>query len=98
MSLDKNQLRHLKSIAHNRKPIVSVGQKGLSQNVIKESKTALHHHELVKIKVSSENREMRDRIINQLCDETGAECIQKIGGKAVFYLRNKKKPVIKFPE
>ncbi len=97
MQLDKNQTRHLKALAHKRKPIVTVGQKGLSENLIKETKIALAHHELVKMKISANNRELRDQIIIELCEETGAKCIQQIGGKAVLFLRNTKKPIIVFP-
>ncbi len=98
MQLDKSQIRHLKSLAHKRKPIVTVGHKGLSDNIIKESKIALSHHELVKMKISAKNRVLRDRIITELCEKTGAQCIQRIGGKAVFFLRNSKKTIVVFPD
>ena len=98
MQLDKNQIRHLKSLAHTRKPIVMIGQKGLSENVIKETHIALNHHELVKIKVSVGDRDLRDATVTKLCEETGAICIQQIGNIAVLFLRNAKQPVIVFPK
>lgn len=98
MQLDKNQIRHLKSIAHSRKPIVMIGQKGLSESVIKEAKIALNHHELVKIKVNVGDRDLRDTTVNKLCEETGATCIQQIGNIAILFLRNTKQAVIVFPK
>jgi RNA-binding protein len=97
MQLDKNQIKHLKSIAHSRKPIVMIGQKGLTDNIIKEAVIALQHHELVKIKISMADREAREEAIEAICTKTGASCIQKIGHIAVFFLRNTKQPVIVFP-
>ncbi|MCB1757156.1 MAG: ribosome assembly RNA-binding protein YhbY [Gammaproteobacteria bacterium] len=98
MQLDKNKIRHLKVLAHSRKPVVMVGQKGLTENVIKEASIALDHHELIKIKVSVGDREQRKSIIASLCQQTGSDCIQQIGNIAVLFLRNQKNPVIVFPE
>ncbi len=98
MQPDKNQIRHLKSIAHSRKPIVMIGQKGLSENVIKEAKIALNHHELVKIKISVGDKKLRDKVVKKLCEETGAICIQQIGHIAVLFLRNTEQAVIEFPK
>lgn len=98
MPLSKPQIRHLKTIAHARKPIVMIGQKGVTENVIKELNIALRTHELVKVKVSVGDRQLRDDNVKQLCESSGAECIQQIGNIAVLFLRNGKKPVIIFPE
>ncbi len=98
MHLDKKKIRYLKALAHKRKPIVSIGQKGLSDNVIKETIIALNHHELVKVKVSVDDRDIRSTTVTALCIETGAQCIQQTGSKALLFLRNTKKPVILFPE
>lgn len=98
MLLDKDKIRHLKSLAHQRKPIVLIGQKGLTENVLKELEIALNHHELVKVKVSVGDRDERNTIIDTLTEQTGAQCIQRIGNIAVLFLRNTKKPVILFQE
>lgn len=97
MELNKNQLKHLKSIAHARKPIIMIGQKGLSENVLKELKNALRHHELVKVKLSLGDRDLRKAAIISLCEDTGATCIQQIGNIAVLFQRNVKDPVVIFP-
>ncbi|MDO6460807.1 ribosome assembly RNA-binding protein YhbY [Granulosicoccaceae sp. 1_MG-2023] len=96
MLLDKDKIRHLKSLAHQRKPVVLIGQKGLTENVLNEVKLALDHHELIKIKVNVGDRDDRNDIIDSLTADTGATCIQRIGNIAVLFLRNEKKPVIVF--
>ena len=98
MSLGKPRIRHLKTLAHSRKPIVMIGQKGLTESVQKELAIALEKHELVKVKVSAGDRDARDDIINRLSEDSGATCIQQIGNIAVLFLRNSKKPVIVFPD
>lgn len=97
MQLEKHHIRHLKTIAHSRKPIVMVGQRGLSDNIRKELDIALEKHELVKIKVSVGDRDARDEAIDTLCRNSGATMVQKIGNIAVLFLRNQKKPIIVFP-
>lgn len=98
MLLDKDKIRHLKSLAHQRKPIVLIGQKGLTENVMNEIELALAHHELVKVKVNVGDRDARNEIIDTVTEQSGAECIQRIGNIAVLFLRNEKKPVILFQE
>ncbi len=97
MQLEKHHLSHLKKLAHSQKPVVMIGQKGLTENVVEELRRALKCHELVKIKISAADKTTRGEIISKLCHETGANCINKIGNTAVLFLRNHRKPVIVFP-
>ena len=54
MSLNNRQLRHLRGLTHQLKPVVMVADRGLSENVMAEIDAALNHHELVKIKLRSD--------------------------------------------
>ena len=78
-------------------PIVLIGQKGISDNVIAELELALDHHELVKVKMGSADRDSKSVMVETLCQRTGAECISTIGGVSVFYRQNTAQPVITFP-
>ena len=82
---DKKQL---KARAHALKPVIIVGQSGLSETVRAEIELALDHHELIKIKIRSSDREMRDQISREICAATGAEPIQRIGQVIVIYRKN----------
>ncbi len=84
---DKNKL---KARAHKLKPVIIVGQAGLSEAVLKEIELTLEAHELIKIKIRAE-REERAQIRDQICLSTGAELIQSIGQIAVIYRKNPKK-------
>ncbi len=98
MKLEKNQLRHLRGLAHSLKPAVMVGQHGLRDAVIDELDSTLAYHELVKVKVSVGDREQRDAVIAILAQRTGAELVQRIGNMAVLFRRNPKKPKIVLPD
>ena len=51
LTLTGKQRRHLRGLAHDRKPVVTIGSRGLSDRVVTEIEDALHHHELLKIKL-----------------------------------------------
>ena len=95
--LKKEQKKHLRSLAHDLKTIIWIGQNGLTENVMEEINTALNHHELIKIKIRAGERTERDEIAESICEQTSAESIQKIGNVIVLYKKNKKVPKIKLP-
>ncbi|MGO1460692.1 MAG: ribosome assembly RNA-binding protein YhbY [Marinobacter sp.] len=94
MSLSPEQRREYRAIAHNLKPVIIVGDKGLTENLQEELDRALNDHELIKIKVASQDREARQEAINALCESSGAEVVQTIGKIAVI-LRRAKQPNLK---
>ena len=94
MDLTDSQRKLLRSLAHPRKPIVTVGRNGLTDAVLAELEQALEHHELVKVKVKIGEREDRNAMVNALCQRTGAALIQRIGFVATLFRRNVEKPVI----
>lgn len=92
--LDKTTLRYLRSLAHGLKPVVRLGQHGLTDAVSRELDGALEHHELVKVKLSTSEKEARLEQLDALCKSVKADCIQQIGHTATLFRRNAKKPVI----
>ena len=95
--LKKNQLQHLRKLAHNSNPVVWIGQHGLSENVLNEIEAALDHHELVKIKVRVGEREQRNAACDEICKATQATMIKKIGNTLSIYRANPDNPVISLP-
>jgi len=83
-SADKKKLR---AEAHALKPVIMIGQSGLTAAVLAETKQALACHELIKVKIRAE-REERKLICERICIDTGAELIQTIGQIAVIYRLN----------
>jgi len=83
-SADKKKFR---AEAHTLKPVVMIGQSGLTAGVLAELEQALNIHELIKIKIRAE-RDERKLISEKICADTGAELIQTIGQIAVIYRLN----------
>lgn len=94
MSLSENQKRQLRKLGHNIKPIVIIGNNGLTEAVNNEINLALEHHELTKVRVNASDRDDRDAIITKLCQENNADLIQRIGHIALIFRRNTEKPRI----
>ena len=97
MALNVKQRQHLKGLAHHLKPVVQVGNAGITAAVIKEIELALGHHELLKILLPGVAREARTEMLKQICASTGADAVQEIGRVAIVY-RPAEKPRPKLPE
>ncbi|KJG14423.1 RNA-binding protein YhbY [Photobacterium iliopiscarium] len=85
MNLSTKQKQFLKGLAHNLKPVVLMGANGLTEAVLAEIDLALNHHELIKVKVASEDRETKLLIVDAIIRETKAEKVQVIGKTLVLY-------------
>lgn len=88
MTLSNKQKQYLKGLAHALKPVVQLGANGFTEGVLAEIEVALAHHELIKIKVPSEDREEKALIMDAIIRETGALKLQVIGHVMVMYKAN----------
>ncbi|WP_041393887.1 ribosome assembly RNA-binding protein YhbY [Photobacterium profundum] len=93
MNLSTKQKQHLKGLAHNLKPVVLMGSNGLTEAVIAEIEIALNHHELIKIKVATEDRETKILIVDAIIRETKAEKVQLIGKTLVLYRQTEERKI-----
>ena len=91
MDLSKSSIKNLRAESHRLKlkPVVMIGQHGLSDNVHTEIDIALDHHELIKIRVPGQERDDKKAMIDGICKKHQADLIQGIGNVAVLYRRNK---------
>lgn len=96
MPLTQTQVKHLKALAHHRKPVVMIGNAGLTAAVRREIGSALKAHELIKIKLPAVERDARQTLFKQICADARAEAVQHIGRIAVVY-RRADKPKIQLP-
>ncbi|ATA25399.1 RNA-binding protein [Brenneria goodwinii] len=94
MNLSNKQKQHLKGLAHPLKPVVMLGNNGLTEGVLAEIEQALEHHELIKVKVAAEERETKTLIIEAIVRETGASNVQVIGHTLVLYRPAKERKIV----
>lgn len=77
--------RTLKQLSHHLEPVVLLGAKGLTEAVHKEIEVALEAHELVKIKLSSKDKNEKQKLIEAICQKHGATLINQIGHVIVLF-------------
>ena len=83
--LTPTERRDLKARAHHLRPVVMIGDAGLTPEVVREIEANLRSHELIKIRVLGEDRGSRSELISAICQETGAKPVQHIGKILVIY-------------
>lgn len=98
MPLTEKQKRHLRGLGHKLRPVVMTGNAGLTPAVLAEITNALDSHELLKIRVRSDDRKARDQAIVTICENTGATLVQRIGHVALLYRPDPDKPSISLPK
>lgn len=85
MQLTEKQRRHLKGLAHPLKPVILMGNAGLTNAVVEETTRALADHELIKVRLPGQDREARDAALAQLAERTDSTMVTRIGHVAVLY-------------
>jgi len=96
LTLNPKQTSFLRGKSHGLSPVVMVGNKGLSEEVLREIDISLKAHELIKIKVQGDQRELRQQMLQEICEKLTAAPIQHIGKQLVIY-RPADKPKIILP-
>lgn len=90
MSLSNADKKQFRKIGHGLNPIVTIAEKGLTDNIRQEIDRALEEHELIKIKLIA-GREDKQALTDTICADFKAECVQSIGHVILVY-RGAKKP------
>lgn len=96
MNLSTKQKQYLKGLAHNLKPVVLMGANGLTEAVLAEIDLALDSHELIKVKIASEDRDTKNLIADAIVRETKTAKVQVIGKTLIIY-RPSEEQKIKLP-
>ena len=93
--LNPAQIRQLRALAHHLRPVVMIGNKGLTEQVSNETDRALAHHELIKVRGAADGKPARRAELQKLADATGSQLVQLIGRIGVLY-REAETPSITF--
>ncbi len=83
------QKRYLKGLAHSLKPVVFIGQKGLTDALIRSTEEALNTHELIKIKfIDFKEKSQKEELSEKIGKTTNSEMVGLVGHIATFYRRH----------
>ena len=84
------QKRYLQGLAHSLQPVVYIGQKGLTDALIRSTDEVLDAYELIKVKFNDfKQKEQKQEISGQIAKATDSELISIVGHIAIFYRPHK---------
>ena len=83
--LNPAERKALRARAHKLEPVVMIGGKGLTDEVIAEIDRALSAHELIKVRAAGLERKAREQALSAICRKTAAEAIQQVGKICVIF-------------
>ncbi|HWH39891.1 MAG TPA: ribosome assembly RNA-binding protein YhbY [Usitatibacter sp.] len=86
--LSPKRRSELRAEAHRLSPVVIIGDKGLTDEVIAEIDRSLKAHELIKVRAATDERDARAVWIETICDRLQAHPVQQIGKVFVIYREN----------
>jgi RNA-binding protein len=95
--MTNSQRRFLKGQAHSLKPVVTVGNAGVSDSLLEELDAQLESHELLKLRLRVDERDARDTVIEQLVETSGAELVGRVGNIAILYRARQQAPRLSLP-
>ncbi len=96
--LTNPQKRYLKGLAHDLRPTILVGAKGVTPPLLAELDAVLEQHELIKVKIAAEDRETRDSWIDAIVEASKSGLVARIGNTIVLFRRSKNKPFVILPK
>ena len=83
--LTNRERAHLKARAHALEPVVQTGSAGVTDSLVAEVDRALTAHELIKLKVNSDDRADRVAIGDEICARTGATAVHRVGKVLILW-------------
>ncbi len=95
--LTNNQKKYLRTLAHDLKPVVMIGQHGLSEAVLSELDSTMKKHELLKIKIRADDRNKKKEMADKIIKLSEAFLVQIIGSALIIYRPFEENPIIILP-
>jgi RNA-binding protein len=95
--LTSKQRQFLKGLAHPLAPVVRVGRGGVTDAVIQETKNSLLAHELIKVRIDTDDAAQRKAFATELARAAEAEIAGSVGKIVMLYREREEKPAIKLP-
>jgi RNA-binding protein len=93
--LSGRQRRHLRGLAHALKPVVHVGEAGITPAVVQALEAALGDHELVKVRLHQPDD--KKSAARDLAERSHAHLCGVVGHTVVLYRRRDEDPRVEVP-
>lgn len=98
MPLSSAQKKYLKGLGHSLTSVIHIGKEGITEKLIASISKALSDHELIKVAVLENSELERNEAAEKVASGTGAETVQILGRKILFYKPNPEKKRIILPD
>ena len=85
ISLTARDRANLKARAHALEPNVSVGNAGATKAVIAEVDRALAKHELIKVKIQVDDRDLRKQLGDEIGAAADAAVVHRVGKIVILF-------------
>lgn len=85
LNLTPTEKKMLKAQAHHLNPLVLIGDKGLTEQVLKEIDMNLDAHGLIKVRITGDDREVRLQQAQAICASAACALVQHIGKVLVLF-------------
>lgn len=85
LELTSQERSALRARAHPLRPVVLLGDKGLTEAVIKEIDRNLTAHQLIKVKAAGEDRDSRQEMLDTLCETLSCAPVHHLGKTLILY-------------
>jgi RNA-binding protein len=84
-TLTSRDRARLKAQAHALEPVVQIGAAGVTDAVVKEVDRALTAHELLKVRIGTDDRAERVALGDDLCARTDAAAVHRVGKVLILF-------------
>lgn len=96
--MNGKQRKYLRGLAHDMKPLVQIGHRGLSPAVVRQIDAALSEHELIKVRLAAEAPLDRSAAATHLAQAVGCEVAGRIGRVLILFRAHPDEPRIVLPD
>ena len=97
MELTPRERSSLRAAAHPLRPVVMIGDNGLTEAVLKEIDLNLSAHELIKVRAGTADRDERDAMLATICDTLSCATVHHLGKMLILYRFGSKGTYLKPP-
>jgi RNA-binding protein len=85
LELTSRERSDLRSAAHPLRPVVLIGDNGLTEAVLKEIDLALASHGLIKVRAGGDDREARETMLSTICDTLSCAPVHHLGKTLILF-------------
>lgn len=85
LDITSKERSSLRATAHSLHPVVQIGDRGLTEPVLKEIDLNLNAHHLIKIRIAGQERDARDAILETICDRLSCAPVHHLGKTLIVY-------------